>query len=487
MSVRRHLAWMGAGQTGYLLVQFASSVIIARLLTPYQVGVYTVALAVVTLVAAFQAFGLTGFLVRERELTPAVMRSVFTINACISLAFSAVICILSFGGAALLHEPGVRQVMLILSIIPIVGLFEFMPASMIERSAGFKTIAAIGMSRTVISQGLAVVLAVKGFSYMSIAYGQAAAAVFSVLAFNVVGREYIVLAPAFTEWRRLAKFGGQMLAISGVNLASDKLAETFLARVLGLSALGLFSRASNLNSLVWENVHLVTARVLFVDFADIRRSGNSLRERYMLVVTLSTALLWPAFAGLAVISGPFIRLIYGQKWVFAAHPLIMLSIASATNVAIAMTWELFTVCEETHRQARIESIRATFGLLVFAIGSLFGITGAAASRIVTASFSVFIYRKHISRMTDTHTSDFIAIYFNSACLTFVAVIPSIIVMAHYRFSEAAPLSAVVASAVVGVTFWAAMIYCTAHPLGHEVKRLLSKVRARRLILRIPLP
>ena len=45
-SVRRSLAWMAVSQGGLFIIQFGTSLVIARLLTPYEMGVFAIAVAI---------------------------------------------------------------------------------------------------------------------------------------------------------------------------------------------------------------------------------------------------------------------------------------------------------------------------------------------------------------------------------------------------------------------------------------------------------
>lgn len=476
MSVRRGLAWMTLSQGGFFILQFSGSVILARLLTPYEMGVYAVAAAITGVLGAVQAFGLTGFVVREHDLTPQLLASTFTVNAALAVLMAAAIAGLSTAGGQFLHEPGVRQVMRVLALLPLLGAFEFVPSTSLERRGQFKFIALVSLARVLSAAGVTVSLAFAGFSYMSIAYGNLAGAVVSLAGFNLIGRQHVSLRPGLTDWRRVAGFGLQMMAISGVNMVSSRAGEFLLGRLLGLSALGLFSRASNLNSLLWDNIHLVIGRVVFVDLAGLRRGGISLRESYLRTVEIVTALLWPAFAGFAVLAGPLILAVYGNRWVGAAMPLSMLCIAAIVLVSITMTWEIFVVCQETGRQARFETLRTGVGLLLFVGGCLISLTGAAAARIGEAVFSLFLYRPHLERMTDTTRSDFIPIYLRSALLTFVAIAPSALLMAEYGWSEHTPLAYVFATITTGVVAWLLVLWRMGHPLSAEMARLLAARR-----------
>ena len=46
MSVRRNMIWMAASQTSAFIAQFVTTIVLARLLTPYEMGIFAAALAV---------------------------------------------------------------------------------------------------------------------------------------------------------------------------------------------------------------------------------------------------------------------------------------------------------------------------------------------------------------------------------------------------------------------------------------------------------
>lgn len=467
---------MTGAQVGLFALQFLGSVALARLLSPYEMGVYAVAVAITGLLSTVQAFGLNALIVREQALHRDVVATAFTVNAAIGFLLAALIAGLSTFGAAFLGEGGVRRVMLVMALIPIVGVFEFLPATHLEREAQFRSIALVNTGRAAIATLLTVGLAFRKFSFMSMAYGQLGGAVFGVLAFAVLGRRHFSVRIALSEWRRVVRFGAEMLAISGVNVAAVRASEFALGRLAGLGALGLFTRASGLNNLLWESIHLVIGRVVFVDLAAQKRAGLSLRESYLRIVEMITALLWPAFTGLAIVSGPFIYNVYGAKWVGAAHPLLMLSIASMVLVSITMTWELFVVSEETGRQARIEFVRAGGSFVMFLAGAMVSLTAAAAARIGDALLAVLLYRPHLNRMTQTSFRDFLPIYMRSAAVTLAATLPAGAVMAAYQGSERTPLAYLLVGVAVGGVAWSIALKLLGHPLASEAARLVARRR-----------
>jgi O-antigen/teichoic acid export membrane protein len=473
VALTRNLAWMGLGQGAFFLLQFAGSVVLARLLTPYEMGVYALAAALLGVLAIVQSFGMGSFIVREKALDPDDVVTAFTINVVICLILSGMVLGASIAARSYYANPGVGRVLLVLAAMPLTAIFELLPFAHLERAGRFKLLVAVGMAKNVTATVLTVTCAFAGFSYLSIAYGQVAGAVVSAIALNLVGREHVQFRLSARGWRRLSAFGAQMLAISGVNSLATRLADVLLGRVLGLTALGLYNRAVNVHRLFWDNLHLVIGRVIFVDLAQRKRDGESLRASYLQISEMMTATLWPAFAGLAVLSSPLFAIVYGARWVPAATPFALLAIAAMVQVSITMTWELFTISGETARQARIEFIRTAIGLAMFAAACFVSLTAAAATRVLEAIISMLIYRPHLERMTETRLTDFLPIYARSGLLTGLAVAPAAALMLLPGGGATTPAWRLLAAVAAGVALWGAGLAGLKHPLLKEAQRIVG--------------
>ena len=483
-ALRRAIAWTSGGQVLLFVTQIGSQIALARLLTPREMGVYAAALATTSLISAVQGIGLNQLVIREPADRAALIETAFTINAMLSLVLAAAIYALGYAGAAFYQDDTVRRVMAILALPPVLGLFQFLPAAIMQRDMQFHWITLVNTIRVVVIAGVTIGLALVGFGALSLGWGAVAGAAVNTILFCAIGRRHLSFRLRLRDWRLVTAFGLQMMAISGVTVLSGRLADIVLGRILGLGALGIFSRASGVNALVWENIHAVLGRIFLSDLAERRRQGQSLRHAYLKILEVLTALLWPAFAGLAILARPLVETVYGKEWVAAADPLSLLCVGSIVLISVSMTWEVFVICGETGRQARLETQRNLLGLSVFCLGCLVSLVGAAAARILDAVISITLYRRPLQRMTDTNWADVLPIYRRSAILTATAVVPSLALMGVYGFSTATPFGACIVSALLGVTAWLAALKLMAHPLYREIRSvvatILGKLRARRL-------
>jgi O-antigen/teichoic acid export membrane protein len=475
MSIRRSLVWTAGGQLVLFIVQFGSQVVLSRILTPYEVGISAIAFTISGLLNIMQTFGLRNLVIRERELPPSMVETAFTMNLILAALVSSLIFFGAHFGQALYHEKGVERVLALIAIIPLLNVFELRPSAMLQRSMKFGPIAVASVAKTVVASSVTVSMALLGFSYMSIVYGAIAGAVSSLAIFMLLGRSHLQLTLSLKHWRYVTRFGMHMLAINGVNGIATRLVDLIIGHTLGLAVLGLFSRASALNNVLWENIHSVFTRVVFSSFANERRATGSLRKSYLRTVETITALLWPAFIGLAILAGPAVHLLYGEKWMGAAPVLQMFAIAAALATSTTMAWEVFVICERTGEQAKFEFVRSGLTVLATVIGAPFGARAASCARIVDSLVAFGIYRRPLSQMTETRLVDLIPIYRRSLMLTAVAVLPAVVAMVIYHWRGDAPLPYVFLSVGVGAAGWFAAIMFTGHPLAEEITLVWRKV------------
>lgn len=223
-------------------------------------------------------------------------------------------------------------------------------------------------------------------------------------------------------------------------------------------------------------VGIIVSRALFVDLAEQHRRGMSLRETYLRVTSLSTAVLWPAFAGLAVLSGPVILALYGPRWVEAQVTLSLLALSSMTSAAMIAAGAVLVVTGQTGAQARFEAVRSLAGLLMFLGGCMIGLEWAAAARIVEGLLAYTIYSRLVHRMSGTRGSDFKPIFLGSAGLTGAAVGPAFVIMAWHGWSPQAPVYALGMAVLAGVMLWTGLLYWMRHPLLSEAMWWVKRLR-----------
>lgn len=476
--MRRSLVWAYGAQGINLLVGFGSSVALARLLAPSDFGIFMVAAALSALLGTFTDFGVGAYLVREKEIDPHRFRSAFTINAALALCLSAILNVAALVERLVFDAQIVGQVLHIISLNPLVACLMFGPTSMATREMRFGQISAANVVRTVVTAIASVLLALAGLGALSFAWGSVAGTAAALALWIVLRPRVILMPPSRRHAREICVFGVQMMSIGGVAQAASRVSDLVLGYLAGLAALGIYGRAANLSNIIFNNVYGSATNVLFSRMSQNLRDHGTLHEVFSYAMRILLGLLWPMLLGLAILSGPIILTLYGERWLGAALPLSLLMIAQFVVLAFGMNWELFVLRKRTDLQARFELIRATGGTAAFSVGAVFGINWAAAGRIVEACLGYLLYRPYIDEMAGMRAGEMGRLYHQSLWLTLVAVSPSAILMAWYGWSPRTPLPLVAGAVLVGMGGWATYAFASRHPLFLEAERLWRVVRGR---------
>lgn len=475
MSVRRSITWAFAGQGASFVALFGGSIIIARLLSPQELGISAIAMATLAIIQMFAALGVGAYVVREPDLKPETLDAAFTATASLAIALTIAILGVSFVAGPLLGEPAAGRVMRLLAIGPLIGIFDFRPSVMLQRDMRFREIAIISSLCVFGGTATTIACAWYGFSYMSPAIGGLTMGVIGVVGNNIVGRRYIGFGISFAGWRSMAVFGARMLSISGVATGAARTSELILGRSLGMPALGLYTRAGNLANMMFENLYGTATRVVFVQLAKDWRERGDLRTTFLRGFSMITAVMWPLQLGLAVLAGPTIYTLYGDRWVAAAVPLACLMVAQFITLSFGMNWELFVLRDETARQTRLEVSRSIFGVGAVAVGAQFSLLAAALGRVADSLLGFFLYIPHVTRLSGATAREIARIYGQSGALTVAAVTPSLVLMISANWSARVPIGQVAVAVGVGIILWAGLIVALRHPLLEEFRIVARKL------------
>ena len=174
MGVRRSLIVSFAEKYSITFVQLISSLIIARLLSPTEIGLFSVAMLIIGFAHMLRDFGVSNYLVQERELSPEKIRAAFTVTLIIAWTAAVLLHLLSPLLAYFFDQPSLIGLINVLSINFWLIPFSSVAFGLLRRQLNFNALYWINTLTALVSSVLAVILAYSGFSFMSLAWAAVA-------------------------------------------------------------------------------------------------------------------------------------------------------------------------------------------------------------------------------------------------------------------------------------------------------------------------
>lgn len=372
-------AWTVAGSTAQAVVSIVTVAVLARLIPPEGFGAFAAAMAILRAGETFAQLGLDAALVQRPQLTKAHHRAAFTL---LILAAAVTASSIALGSDVLARAIGLSSVGPLLTILSLAlpaAALGRVSESLLRRDLELRALALARVASTaLVFSPTAIVMAAKGHGALSLVVAQVASdAAHSALL--LVARRH-ALKPLLSRpiVADLVRFGGGMtLARLGTYVATegDKL---LVGRLLGGSALGVYSRALGLVMAPVDFVGNLATRVLFPALSRAKRDGEDLALAYRRGAALALVTLAPIALAVLVLAPWIIAVFLGSAWHDAIGPLRMLGAAMFLRGAFLVLSNVAKASGAVYAIAWRYLLHGAVVLLCVALGSRYGAQGAAA-------------------------------------------------------------------------------------------------------------
>jgi lipopolysaccharide exporter len=324
--VRRGIAWSGLSNLVLRVSSLAVGIVLARLLSPEEFGIYAVALTVQAILMTVADLGLSADLIRSQD-PERKAPTVATLGVVVGTLLTVLMVATCQPLAESLGSPDAASTIAVLATTLLLGGAGVVPYAMLQRRFAQKQLFAISLADFSVGTSVTIGLVLLGWGVIGLAIGRVVAQCLTLVLQFVFAR----VRPRFGFDRSLVRqvlaFG---LPIAGANLISWALLNVdnvVISRIAGPTALGFYVLAFNISSWPMSAIGQVVRSISLPLFA--RSVGRNKHTVLADTVALTWAAALPAGAFLALLSAPTIVVVYGPKWLPAAQVLAALGLFGA--------------------------------------------------------------------------------------------------------------------------------------------------------------
>jgi PST family polysaccharide transporter len=372
-----------------IFVQLASTIVLARILSPHDFGVVAVVLALIGIAPFLIDLGTSEASTQKTLITPEQISTLFWLNIAIGLALTVLLIGSSGVIARIFGEPSITGIAVALSVTFVLNALFTQHSALMRRAMQFRRIAMIDISANLVGSIVSVTLALSDWGFWSLVAKPIVTAAWTAAAVWINCR-WVPGRPRLSpDARELVGFG---LGVTGFTL-TDYLAKSAdriaIGYFQGVGPLGYFQNAftiySNVISILADPTHNIAATSL----SKLRGDIAALKRAWERALSTLSFFSVPAFAILAVIGQDFVVLLLGQKWAPAGSLLCIFAVRGiAQSIERTMGW-LHVAAGRADRWMRWGVYSALVQLLALAVGLPFGVTGVAVAYTVVM-FVLFV-------------------------------------------------------------------------------------------------
>jgi O-antigen/teichoic acid export membrane protein len=376
--------WMAFSQAGRAIAQLLGMVILARLLSPSDFGVVAMAWLVIGFAAIFQDLGTKAVVIQRRELSSALLDSIFWLNAGFGLAIAILIALIAPVVAVALREPRLTAVLWLLALAFPIGGLGLVQQGLLERASSFRSVALIECCAAFAGLATGVLAAVAGWGVYSlvtqavVAWIVVTAGLWAASAWRPAWRCSLALI------REIAGFSGNLVGFGVVNYFGRNIDTVLIGRFLGATDLGYYHLAYRL--MIWplQNISWVAARAFFPALSRLQDDKQRLRQAYVRAAAAVFLITAPLSLGLFILREPFVLAVMGERWLIVADVLFWLApVSMVQSVGTTAHW-LYLSTGRTDVLLKFAVLNVVAVTCAIVVGLQWGVEGVAAAYCATA-------------------------------------------------------------------------------------------------------
>jgi O-antigen/teichoic acid export membrane protein len=471
--------WTALSTGAQAAFQLIALVVLARLLSPNEFGLFAATLVVIGFCSIFSEIGVGPAIVQRPTLEERHLRVGFTLSLLLSNAIAGLVWVGAPAIAAFFKLTELTQVLRAACLV-----FAFQGVSMVaqasaQRELRFRWLA--GIDAGAFAAGFVVAgpaLAWLGFGVWAL-IGALLTQHFLRMVMLLAGQPHpkrpLLERRAIGE---LLYFGsGFTLARIGNYLAgqADKLV---VGRWLGAQALGLYSLAYQLVTAPALLVGQVLDRVLFPAMALVQLEPARLARGYRSGISVCALLILPASVVVAIVAPEMVQVLLGSEWAGVVLPFRILALGMLFRTSYKLSDSVARATGAVYPRAWRQAIYAGAILAGSLIGQIWGVDGVALGVVAAITLNFAVMAQLSLRLTGIRWGEFGAAHLPGLALAAALGSATWFAVEWLRELQVEPLLMLLEVAVFAPS--AALLLCWSMPalfLGPDARSLLRAVAA----------
>lgn len=364
------------------LIDFFSIIILARLVGPKDFGVVAIAATIILSIRPFISQGLGVAITQREQLENEHLDTVFWSSFGCGSLLAIGLTLSAKWWAIVFSEPQLMVIFPWLSFNAVLMSLTTVQESILRRQLNFKVYAIRASTGKLIGGVVGVILAFEGFGIWSLVVRFLVTSLVSVFLLWGLSTWRPSFAFSVKHFRELFPFGIRVMMnelLIFVNRQSDNL---LISYFLGATALGYYSAAYKLMSIVFMMVSRTVAQVGMPAFARLQNDKERLWKAFYDISQLTALIVFPIFLGMVVLVPEIVTSLLGKQWVQSTPVLQILLLIGIVQCLSSPMNSALVGSGKPGLRLKIQIIDAIVNLIGFFIAVHWGIVWVAASYVI---------------------------------------------------------------------------------------------------------
>lgn len=390
------ILWKIGETGGNQIIQFAISVVLARLIMPDQFGLIVELTVFIAIARIFIDSGFSNALIRKNNRTQEDCSTVYWFNIIVAIVCYWIIFFCAPLVARFYDEPQLTSILRVTAIGIVIGSFAGVHRTLLTADMDFKSLTQFNILGLIISGLTGIALALKGF--------QVWALVAQNLMGTILGTIFVICKVRWKPWFKFCRnslkeffgFGSKLLASALLDTLYSNVYSIVIGKVYKPADLAFYSRAQNLMQITSATPTYTLQSVTYPALCKLQDNNELLAEGYRKMIRISSFVVIPLTLGLGAVAFPFINVVYTDRWIFAATLLSIICFGQLLLPIHALNLNYLIVKGRSDLVFRLEIIKKIQAVVVLCFTVPIGLEAMCWGSVINSYISL-LYNTYYTR------------------------------------------------------------------------------------------
>lgn len=348
-------------------LSFVLFLILARLLTPTELGVAAAINVVIALVSLIAEQGFSDAIVQRRDLKDDDINLPFFSSLGMASVLALSVAMLSSQIERWMNVPGLAPLLVVATAsLPLTAMSMFQEA-IYRRQLLFKQVAVRMLTTATIAGAVAVACAYVGMGSWSL--------VVQAIVMNALNVLWLWYRPLWRPSRRIntraygeiVRFSGNVLVSRVLDVVGTRSIEVLIAALHGAAALGLYAVGARVFQTMMQLLTTAVANVSLGALSRFAHDIQRLQRAFIKTVIASAAVGMPVFVAGSAVSHELALFLFGSKWAAAGDVMGVLLLLGALQCIQFVNGPTFSALGRPRYLAWMATIKAVAAIAAISL------------------------------------------------------------------------------------------------------------------------
>lgn len=390
--ITKSVFWKMLERFGFYVVQFVLQIVLAVLLDPDDYGCLALMVIFTNLANVFIQRGFNAALIQNKDVTEEDYSSVFWVTISIAVSLYVVLFIAAPWISIVYKKPNLTAPFRVICLLLFPGAYNSIQLAKASRSFDFRSIFLGSLSGSLLSGALGIFMAYKGFGLWALVAQTLSNLVFACIFMQFTTKWYPRLVCNIQRVKVLFRYGWKLLVSGLIDTGYADLCSLIVGIKYSTSMLGYYNRGQQFPMTINNVINGAVQSVMLPALSEKQGEADKAKALMRNSIIVSSFMVFPMMAGLAVIARPLVLLMLKEKWVECVPFLQISCITLAFYPVHSCNLQAINAMGRSDIFLKLEIYKKIFGLAVTAGAVLFFNTPLALawSGVLTTIVACFI-------------------------------------------------------------------------------------------------